>query len=293
MPYLLLVLSTLFWSGNFVISRGMHSSITPIGLSFWRWSIAMIILFFIVSKNIKKDFNVIKKNFKFLFIQALFGVTGFNTLIYIAMHHTTAINAVLVNSSIPVIIAIMSWFMYKEKLKIMQIIGISVSFVGVIYLMTGGNIYSIVKLNFNKGDLLVLCAAFTWAFYSANLKKYPKELNMITYLFFITVIGLILILPMYVLEILSGNTFKINTANILTILYVGAFASVAAFIFWNKAVRETGANKAGPFVHLMPVFSITMAIIFLGENFEYFQLSGMILIFIGIFLTTFKFKNIL
>ena len=288
MPYLMLILSTLFWSGNFVLSRGMHSSITPLGLSFWRWFTALLILAFITLKNIKKIKYEIQGNFNFLLIQALLGITSFNTLIYIAMQYTTAINAVLVNSSIPVIIAAISWFIYKEKLTSLQFIGIIISFSGVIYLMTKGNFFQNGNLKFNKGDLLVLCAAFTWAFYSINLKKFPVNLTPITYLFLITAIGLTFILPMYILEISTGKTFSINLPNTLTILYVGTFASVIAFIFWNSAVRKIGANKAGPFVHLMPVFSIIMAIIFLGEKLKTFHIYGMILIFFGIFLTTFK-----
>ncbi len=291
MSYLFLVLSTLFWSGNFVLSRGMHSSITPLGLSFWRWFVALIVLLIIVYKNLKSDVEIVKKNFNFIFIQALLGVTGFNTLIYIAMQSTTAINAVLVNSTIPVIIAAISWIVYKEKLSFRQFAGIIVSFSGVIYLMTEGKMFSLKSFNFNNGDLLVLCAAFTWAFYSSNLKKYPKDLNPISYLFAITVTGLVFIFPMYILEIISGKTFLINIPNISTILYVGIFASVAAFIFWNAAVRKIGANKAGPFVHLMPVFSITMAIIFLGEEFNDFHMFGMIMIFTGIMLTTFRIKK--
>ena len=291
MSYLFLILSTLIWSGNFVLSRGMHTSMPPLALSFWRWLVAFVILLLVTNKKFISNKSVIKANFKFLLVQALLGVAGFNTLLYIAMQSTTAINAVLVNSSIPVLIAVISWFMHKEKLSVIQFLGILISFSGVIYLMLGGNFSTFDSLKFNKGDIFVLFAALTWAFYSVNLKRYPKDLDPVIYLFSITAIGLIFIFPMYVVEIIMGRTFEINIPNLLTITYVGIFASVLAFIFWNRAVRDVGANKSGPFIHLMPVFSIIMAIFFLGEKLKEFHIYGMLLIFFGIFLTTFKFKK--
>jgi drug/metabolite transporter (DMT)-like permease len=289
MPYLLLILSTLFWSGNFVLSRGMHSNISPINLSFWRWFIALLILLPFIINKLKPNMEIIKSNFNFLTIQALLGVVGFNTLLYFAVQYTTAINAVLVNSAIPILIAIISFVIFKEKLTKFQIIGILISLFGVIYLMTKGNILSSANLTFNKGDILVLCAAFTWAFYSANLRNYPKGLDPLVYLFMINLIGLNFLFLLYIFDIFYlKNTLNICLPNILTVLYVAIFASVIAFITWNKAVREVGANKAGPFVHLMPVFSTIMAVLFLNEKLMKFHVIGIIFVFTGIALATFQ-----
>lgn len=292
MPYFLLVLSTIFWSGNFVLSRGMHASIPPFSLSFWRWAIALLIILPFALPHIRSNSKILYSNFKFLLIQAILGVAGFNTLIYLAMQSTTAINAVLVNSSIPVLIAVVSWVMYREKLTIIQFIGVMISLSGVIFLMVKGNLAVLSNFNFNKGDILVLIAAFTWSVYSANLRKYPTNLHPLAYLFSINFLGLIFILPLYLYEIFTGQFFSLNMQTITTFGYVAIFASVLAFIFWNRAVREVGANKAGPFVHLMPVFSTIMAVFFLGEHLMVFHVNGMLLVFTGIFLTTFKFSSL-
>lgn len=286
MPYLLLVLTTLFWSGNFVLSRGMHAAMPPLALSFWRWSLALAILLAIAYKPLWRQRNLLRVHARFILIQGLLGVTGFNTLLYLAMQYTTVINAVLVNSCIPVLIALFSWLLYREMLVPRQCAGVLVSLFGVVLIMVKGEISMLFQVSFNRGDLMVLAAAAVWALYSSNLKKFPRELDPMAYLTAISLVGLAGILPLYLVELSMGKGFILNTATSITIVYVAVFASVLAFIFWNKAVRIVGANKAGPFVHLMPVFSSILAVLFLGETPAWYQGQGLLLIFAGILLTT-------
>ena len=288
MPYILLTLTVLFWSGNFVLSRGMHAEIPPLALAFWRWFVAFLILAPFSLRLLLKQSAEIRKYRKFLLIQGILGVTGFNTLIYLAMQTTTAINAVLVNSCIPVLIVVISWIFYGQRLNFRQSIGVLISFGGVALLIAKGEVTELLQLTFNRGDLLVLTAAFVWAFYSANLKNFPKDLHPLAYLTSIILIGLVFLLPLYLLEIQTGKYMIFNSATLVTIGYVALFASVLAFIFWTRAVRDVGANRAGPFIHLMPIFSTILAIIFLDEILLTYHVKGIILIFIGIFLTTFS-----
>ena len=291
MPYLLLVFTTLFWSGNFVISRGMHAVMPPLALSFWRWSLALIILLGLSHRHLWRQRELIRSNSRFIFWQGLFGVAGFNTLLYLAMQHTTVINAVLVNSCIPVLIALFSWRLYRETLHPRQWLGIFVSLSGVVLIMCKGDMTMLVQVSFNRGDLLVLGAAVVWALYSTRLKQYPRDLDPLVYLTSITVVGLSAIGPLYLLELHQGKGFVVRGGTMLTIGYVAVFASVLAFIFWNRAVRAVGANKAGPFVHLMPVFSSILAVLFLGETPAWYQGQGLLLIFSGILLTTLSLRG--
>jgi drug/metabolite transporter (DMT)-like permease len=291
MPYILLTLSALFWSGNFVLSRGMHTEIPPVGLAFWRWAAALLILAPFGLRLIYQQRDVVKQHGRFLLFQALLGVTGFNTLIYLAMQSTTAINAVLVNSCIPVIIVVISRLVYHERLSLRQSAGVLVSLCGVLWIIAEGDITALLQLTFNRGDLLVLAAAFVWAFYSANLRKYPSGLHPVAYLTGIVLIGLIFLVPCYLLEMQSGRYIHLNVPTVLTVGYVALFASVLAFICWNRAVREVGANRAGPFIHLMPVFSTILAIIFLDETLLGYHGTGIILVFSGIALTTFSIRT--
>ncbi|WP_136808115.1 DMT family transporter [Desulfosediminicola flagellatus] len=288
MPYLLLILTTLFWSGNFVISRGMHADIPPLTLSFWRWLTAFLILSLFAVKHLWNQREIAAKHYRFICIQGVLGVAGFNTLIYLAMQTTTAINAVLVNSCIPVLIAVCSWILYREVMTPRQCFGVFVSLCGVLLIIARGELNSLLGVSFNRGDLLVLIAALLWALYSANLKRYPKDLHPMAYQSGIVLSGLVVLLPCYLFELMSGKVMSVTTASVSTILYVAVFASILAFIFWSRAVREVGANKAGPFIHLMPVFSTILAVIFLGEKIHPYHVQGIAMIFIGITMTTFR-----
>lgn len=288
MSYTLLILTTLFWSGNFVLGRGMHAEIPPLSLSFWRWVIALAILCLFAVKHLYRQRQLVQRHSRFIIIQGLLGVTGFNTLIYLAIQTTTAINAVLINSCIPVLIVVCSWVMYREVMTVRQYLGVMVSLFGVVLIIAHGQIDYLLNLSFNPGDLFVFAAALTWALYSSNLRNYPKELHPLAYQSGIVVSGLIILTPFYLFELSTVGGFRVSTASISTILYIALFASVLAFIFWNRAVRTIGANRAGPFIHLMPVFSTILAVIFLDETIQRYHLQGIGLIFIGIAMTTIK-----
>ncbi len=291
MPYLLLTLSALFWSGNFVLSRGMHAEIPPVSLAFWRWVLALLIIAPFGLRRVYEQRGLLIRHRRFMIWQGILGVTGFNTLIYLALQSTTAINAVLVNSCIPIIIVLISLLVYRERLSIRQAIGVFISLSGVLLIIAKGEMAALQQLTFNQGDLLVLAAAIVWASYSANLRHYPEGLHPIAYLTGIMLAGLVFLFPCYLFEIQSGKNIQINIETILTISYVALFASVLAFICWTRAIREVGANRAGPFIHLMPVFSTILAIIFLEEVLLDYHIQGMGLVFTGIFITTFSFKK--
>ena len=287
MPYLLLVLTTLFWSGNFVLSRGMHADIPPLALSFWRWALALLIMLVFSWRTCWRQSDIIVRERKYIIIQGLLGVTGFNSLIYLAVQTTTAVNAVLINSCTPILIALCALLINKEPLKPRQWAGILLSLSGVTLIMVGGDLGSLIELDFNRGDLLVLCAGLVWALYSVNLKSFPQDLHPFSYQTGIMIAGLIGILPFYLLELGMGYQMVVNTPTLTTIVYVAIFPSVLAFIFWNRAVRDIGATRAGSFIHLMPVFSSILAVFFLGESIELFHLQGIGLVFGGIFLATY------
>lgn len=291
MSYILLILTTLFWSGNFVLGRGMHAEIPPLSLSFWRWVIALVILCLFAVKHLYRQRQLVQHHSRFIIIQGLLGVAGFNSLIYLAIQTTTAINAVLINSCIPVLIVVCSWAMYREVMTVRQYLGVIVSLFGVVLIIAHGEIDYLLALSFNPGDLLVFAAALTWALYSSNLRNYPKELHPLAYQSGIVVSGLIILTPFYLFELSTVGGFRVTMASISTILYIALFASVLAFIFWNRAVRTIGANRAGPFIHLMPVFSTILAVIFLDETIQRYHLQGIGLIFIGIAMTTIKGKR--
>ncbi|MGA1863067.1 DMT family transporter [Deferribacter thermophilus] len=281
MAYILLSLSALFWAGNFVIGKWISASIPPVALVFWRWVVAFIILLPFTANKIYQQKHLIQKNIKLLAAFGFLGVTLFNTLIYKAMHYTTAINALLINSFVPILIFIISFFIHKLIAKKLQILGAIISLIGVIIIITKGDLNSLITLKINPGDILVLIAALSWALYSVLLKNLDNDLHPLVFLETIIFIGLLFLFPIY---LFSNKSFEVNIKNIFVILYVGIFASVLAFICWNRGIKEVGANKGGNFIHLMPVFGTIMSILLLGEQFFFYHFIAIILVFSGIVL---------
>lgn len=287
LPYLLLVLATLFWSGNFVIGRGVHAHVPPIALAFWRWTVALIVLTPFALHHAWRERALLREHWKLLGALGILGVSCFNTLVYLGLQTTGAINAVVVYSTVPVIIVFFSWAAYRDTISLRQGIGGLVSLAGVLWVTTRGEPLAIVHLHVHTGDLLVLAAAFTWAAYSVLLRHHPPGLHPLAFLLSIIAIGVLVLSPAYGWELSTGVTMHLDATTVAAVLYVAVFASLLSFICWNRAVRWVGANRAGIFVHLMPVFSTILAILFLGERLHRYHLWGIGAVASGIVLTTF------
>jgi drug/metabolite transporter (DMT)-like permease len=286
MAYLFLILSALFWSGNFVLGRGVTEIIPPVALAFWRWAGALAILMPFAIRGVIRQNREIRNNLGILTILAILSVTNFNTFLYTALRTTTAINAALVNSITPIFIVLVSWIGFNDRINTRQAIGVVLSFIGLIWIVAQGNLEILLTVRFSTGDLWTLAAALSWAFYTVLLRKRPKQIDPVPFLTILVLIGLVFLSPIYLWEIRSGASFQLSPAVFASFGYVALFPSVVAYVFWNNSVAVVGANKAGIFMHLMPVFSIVLAFIFLGETLAVYHLVGMMLIFSGIFLTT-------
>ena len=294
MHYVLLIFAVLFWSGNFIVGRGIHNEIPPMTLAFWRWAVALLIILPFSLGHIVHQFDIIRRNLIILTVLAILSVTNFSIFIYMALKLSTATNTVLINSMIPIFIVMVSWLGFKERITLRQSIGIAISLAGLIFIIANGNLSTLISVRFSKGDLWTICAGISWALYSVLLRKCPIELNSLSFLATLIIIGTLFISPFYIWEMSTGKTMNISQASIGSIVYVALFASILAYIFWNKAIQIIGANKTGIFIHLMPVFSIILSIIFLDEKLRGYHIKGTILIFSGILLTTthtIKFKR--
>ena len=285
-PFLLLTLTALFWAGNFVIGRAMKSSIPPISLAFWRWTLALAILIPFSFSHLRAEWPVLRQNWRWLTVLGVLGISCFNTFVYIGLHSTTATNALIINSVIPILIVLLSRLLAATPVSRRQALGITISLSGVLTIICRANLDVILTLKINSGDAWILLAVLSWAFYTFLLRHRPAHLHPLSFLSAIVAIGLIPLSLLYAWELGQGERIELNPANITSILYVALFPSVLAFIFWNQSVREVGPNKAGLFLYLMPVFGTILSIFFLGETFYLFQLAGIGLIFSGIWLTT-------
>jgi len=215
-------------------------------------------------------------------------ISVFNSAVYYGLNYTQVLNGVLLISTIPILIIVISSIFKTEKINILQILGVLVSLSGVIIIITKMELQKLLHFQLNKGDLWILVAMLSWSIYSIIIKE--KKINLKPFVLLQTLItfGVIMLIPFYFLEISSGKHIPLNIPVFLTIAYVVLFAGIGAYIFWNKAVMTIGPNRSGVFLHLMPVFSSIMAIGLLGESFAKFHFVGALFIVTGIFLSSRK-----
>ena len=285
--YIFLILTTLFWSGNFIVGKAASLfEIPPFTLNFYRWTFAWLILAPFTLKEIVAKKNYILENIKLIIILGITSITIFNSIVYYSLNFTQVISGVLMISTIPVMIIIFCWLFKIEKTNIYQILGVIFSLSGVVVIITKANFNILVNLNFNKGDLWMVVAMFSWAMYSALLRKKKLEISQLSLLQTIISAGLIFLLPAYLIELALGYKASIHLPFVLTLTYVVLFPGLASFIFWIKGIAMIGSNRAGIFLHLMPIFSTIMAILIFKEKFMFFHLVGATLIIAGIVLSS-------
>ncbi|RUL46509.1 MULTISPECIES: DMT family transporter [Lysinibacillus] len=288
-PYALLVLATLLWGGNFVIGRAVTGDIPPFTLAFLRWCLAFFVFFPIAFKYVKRDWLKLKEHWKIVLVLAFTGVAAFNTLVYIGVYSTTSINASLMNSTTPIFIYILSFIFLKEHLSKNQMIGTAISLIGVIFILTGGSLETLMHFSFNKGDLIVLVAVFCWSIYSLLIKQYATRLPGFSTFLVSIAMGAIILAPFTVYELATLDSPIVwSTKTISAIVYVGVLASIVAFLSWNTGVVKMGANRASIFLNLIPVFATIFATIFIGEQLQLAQVVGGLAVIGGVILTNRK-----
>ena len=290
--YIFLILATLFWSGNFIVGKAASLfDIPPFTLNFYRWIFAWLILAPFTLREIFQKKNYILKNIKLILVLGITSITLFNSIVYYSLNFTQVISGVLMISTIPVMIIFFCWILKIEKTNFYQISGVIFSLLGVAVIVTKADLGKLLSLNFNKGDLWMVVAMFSWAMYSALLRKKKFDLTHMSFLQTIITGGLILLLPAYLIEIALGYKLNINLPFALTLSYVVLFPGLASFFFWIKGISIIGSNRSGIFLHLMPIFSTVMAILIFNEKFMDFHLIGATLIVTGIVLSSKKAKH--
>jgi drug/metabolite transporter (DMT)-like permease len=285
-PYLLLTLTALFWAGNWVVGRAMRDNATPISLAFWRWAVAWVLLLPFALPHLRREWRVIWQSRWILVILGLLGTGTYNALSYTGLQYTSVTNAVVLNSVVPILIAAVSWAFLGEKLSALQGLGILVSLMGVLCILTRADLALLMGLHFNAGDLWIFASMLVWAFYTVALKWRPKQLHALAFLASLATVGLTAMLPLYLAGVGGHREISLTLPVVLALLYLGIFPALLAYIFWNRAVEEVGANIAGLFMHLMPVFGTALAIVFLGESLHVYHFAGLALILSGLYMTT-------
>ena len=281
-PYVLLFLTMLFWSGNAVIGRGIVGNVPPVGLAFWRWTVALIILLPFGFSHLWVARHTLLKAWPVVIALSVLGVTVFNTLYYLALTSTTAINATVVGTTAPAVIPLVAWIAYREKFTSRQALGLGIAAIGVAVVILRGDLQAAMEMRFNDGDLIILLSVLVWAVYSILLRRLPPGLHPLALLTATFAVGLFFLVPLYLWELGSGATINMGPHSFLAIAYTGVFPSIVAFLCWNQAVAAVGSSTAGLFLYLMPVLTSLLAVTFLGEVIRPYHLIGAALVISGI-----------
>lgn len=281
-PYLLLSLTSLFWAGNIVLGRFIAGKFPPITLSFVRWSGAFLLLVGFAWPHLKRDWPTIRANLPGLAAMALTGIATYNTMAYWALQHTEALNALLIQSMGPLLIAVWTLVLFRDLLTWPQAIGVLVSLGGVAVIVTRGDLQALLHIRLNVGDVWILVAIAVYALYSALLRLKP-QLHWLSFLTVTVAMGVVILAGPTAWELSQGRTLQITPATLAAIAYMIVFPSTLAYVFFIRGVELIGANRAGPFFHLMPLFGAVLAIVFLGERPQPFHAIGFALVLAGVF----------
>ena len=264
----------------------MRNEMPPIAMGFWRWTIALLILLPFAAPELRDKWHLVRANWLTLTVAGLLGAVVFNTLIYVGLQYTAATNGVLFNSISPILIILLSWVVARERISKLQTYGVLLSLVGVLAIVARGDFATLAAFHFNRGDMWLITAMLLWAIYTIVLRRRPPELSATGFLAAMLLLSLPFLLPFYLWEFGERGGFSLTPATVAALAYYGTAPSIVAYLFWNRGVAQVGPNKAGLFVHLMPVFGALLSVIFLDERLYAYHYAGAALIFGGIWLTT-------
>ena len=285
----LAVMATVIWSGNFIISRGVHTQIGPVSLAFYRWLTATVIITPLAWKKIQPEKNSVRINLKYLAWTSFTGIALFNTCVYVAGHYTSAINMALIGTtSSPIFATIMAVLFLKERMNNFQITGVILCIAGILLLLSKGSWQILASFHFSKGDLLILAGAFAFAVYNILVRKKPAGISSLNFLFVIFAGGTVMLFPFYLIELFSGSPTQWSISLFSAILYLGAGTSVIAFLCWNMALQKLGAGRTVLFGNLIPIFSVWDAVLFLQEKITAIHWISGILVITGLAIANIK-----
>lgn len=287
LAYIGLVLTPLFWAGNAVVARATVEHIPPLSMSFWRWVIALALILPFGLPGLWRHRQVIRQHLVTLLVLATFSVATFNSLLYYAAMTTTATNIALINSTIPIFVALLAWLLLGERTRPVQALGIGLAIVGILIVIGRGDLRIIAQLQAQPGDLIMVAAVFSWGVFSVLLRKHVVPLPALTFLTAQILLGTLVILPFYLGDLLwfSGG-FELSGSTALPLAFFAIFPGILAYAFWNHAVHEIGPANAAIFMYLTPIFASILAILFLGESLGLYHLFGALLILAGLLLAT-------
>lgn len=281
-PYLAVSLTAFFWAVTTIVVRYVRDESPPIGLSFWRTLAAFLVMLPFCARAIIAQWDMVRQHWKLLALLSLLLWVGGNALLFVSLQYTIAINAAVINSTEPLIIVVFAWLLFRDPFTWRQGIGLALSLAGVLVLITAGSVERLLALDLNRGDLIVSGAYVSWGMYAVLLRKLPRGLDYRVTVGTILGFGTLLLFPIYLFESIYVRPTLPTAATLITIAWLATFSSSLAMILWNYGILQLGAARAGQYLHLIPAFTIVLAIIILGETLGAHHIAGIVLIAAGL-----------
>jgi len=283
----LLILANLFWAANIVLGRGVVGMVPPIALAYWRWTGAFLVAVGFAWPHLKRDAPVLMRHWGKMLVLSATGIATYNTMSYIGLTSTTALNVLLLQSAGPLIIIVWAFLLFRERPSLRQVVAVLLSLMGVAVIAAHGSLESLLHLSLNPGDVWILVAMVIYGIYAAMFRVRPAAHPM-SFLVATMGIGSMMILPFYLWEFAEGGRVEGGAPALLAMGYIAVFPSFIAYLFFNRGIELIGAARAGQSWHLMPVFGSVLAVLFLGERFYAYHAVGIALIAAGILLASIR-----
>ena len=285
-PTLIFLVPPVLWSGNILLARGLNDVLPPVGLAFWRWSLALVILLPFAARAGRDQHRLLLRHWRLVLACGAFGIAGYNALAYVALQSVPAINLTVVNSAIPVLIPLFAFAIAGERPKGRQVAGIGVSMIGVLWIVARGSPAALIDLSVSRGDLWVLASIVNWAIYTVILRYRPAGIDVLVFLVGTMVAGLLALAPFWLWEMARGVTMPLTGQTVASVIYVALFASIASFLCWSRGIVLIGSTATGLSIHLIPVIVGALGFLILGEPVLPFHLVGAAFIAAGLLVAT-------
>ena len=277
----LLVLANLFWAGNIVLGRGVVGMVPPVALAYIRWTGAFVIGLGFAWPYLKRDWPVLLRQWPLMLLLSATGIASYNTMSYIGLTETTALNVLLLQSAMPLVILLWAYALFRDRPGLAQSAGVLVSLAGVATIAGQGSLEVLMHLSVNPGDVWVLTAMVIYGIYAAMFRRRPK-VHPMSFVVATMGLGSCMILPFFLWERSTGATITSDWHAFTALAYIAVFPSFIAYLFFNRGIELIGAARAGQSMHLMPVFGSMLAVLFLGERLHVYHAAGIALIAVGI-----------
>jgi drug/metabolite transporter (DMT)-like permease len=276
----------LCWAGNWVVGRAIHEEIPPFTLNFWRWASSLLLILPVAWTPLRGQWRLLLRHWKWVLPMAAIASAIFQSMVYVGLQSTTALNGALLIALVPVVVAAIAAMVLGDRFSPRQGLGILVSLAGAVVVIVRGELSVLRTLAFNPGDLWILAAVPIWALYTVLLKRWPEGLDRMSFLAAMALVGVLVQFPFFAWEWAAGRHMVVTPCSVAAIAYTAVFASFLAFVFYNAALQRTTPTVAGPFHHLHPAFTALLGIAFLGERIGWHHAAGVACIVLGLYLTS-------